>query len=54
MCVCVCSFVQLLEKYFQQLDEIETLKEQLKCRKKEDSATRGPAVDLQSKDDGTE
>jgi len=32
--VCVCSDAKLLVKYFQQLDEIETLKEQLKCREK--------------------
>ena len=34
VCVCVCSDAKLLVKYFQQLDEIETLKEQLKCREK--------------------
>jgi len=34
VCVCVCLAAQLLEKYFQQLDEIEALKEQVRYREK--------------------
>jgi len=34
VCVCVCLAAQLLEKYFQQLDEIEALKEQARYREK--------------------
>jgi len=34
VCTCLCACAQLLEKYFRQMDEIKTLKEQLRCREK--------------------